>query len=94
MSELPEGLILGAEAVRRFDRLSDRQWQAMVMRMQGASYRQIGEVLGISVEGARSLLLRAGRRLGFQPRLWWHCSFEGPPAEKFLARLTSSDVPS
>ena len=41
----------------RLDRLTDRQWQAVIMRAQGATYAQIARVMGLSVEGVREILL-------------------------------------
>lgn len=60
----PEGRLLGDEAQRAvqraLDRMSPRQRQALILReFEGLSCAEIGAVLGVSPNAAKSLLFRA-----------------------------------
>jgi RNA polymerase sigma-70 factor (ECF subfamily) len=46
------------------DRLPDRQRAALLLRVnEGLSYREIAEVLGLSLQGVESLIFKARQQL-------------------------------
>jgi RNA polymerase sigma-70 factor, ECF subfamily len=63
----PEQLLLRKERAARIDRaissLPCRQWQCLFLRMRGLGYRQIGEILGVSVSMVAQSLHRAVEKL-------------------------------
>jgi RNA polymerase sigma-70 factor (ECF subfamily) len=55
---------LGQQITGLLDRLPDRQRAALLLRVnEGLSYREIAEVLGLSVQSVESLIFRARQQL-------------------------------
>jgi RNA polymerase sigma-70 factor (ECF subfamily) len=60
---------LGQQITGLLDRLPDRQRAALLLRVnEGLSYREIAEVLGLSVQGVESLIFRARQQLRWVAR--------------------------
>ena len=55
---------LGQQITGLLDRLPDRQRAALLLRVnEGLSYREIAEVLGLSLQGVESLIFKARQQL-------------------------------
>jgi DNA-directed RNA polymerase specialized sigma24 family protein len=75
-----------AEVTRLFSRLSAREEEVVLLRLEGLKFREIGDSLGISPKSADTLFARAFRKIcqGLERRQRTYVDAE--PAASFAAR--------